>query len=497
MTERALSSIRAFLGLALIAVLAACSGHARLPRAVAPFTPTPDADFRRGPPEALTDREPYRVPNLHTFELANGFKCMVVERFDLPIVSLTLANRAGTESEPEDQAGIAALVGSLLNEGTRLDDGSSLRALSVEGVVPGVRTSANGTFVVMNTLAAHLAPSLEAVARIIQHPVFDSGAVAVARVAQMEALFRQSTTAEFHLDHAVLSELRGADHYLSRSVLGRSGALQSLAAEHVRRFYREHYGPRDSVLVVVGAAKAATVAPLVERLFGPWAAAPDYRGSLSALPAPLVPPPHPLHAFLGETQQAYLAFGLAGRGGLDPDYPALRLGATLIGRLMSSKLNEKLRQHQAASYGVGASYVTRADSGELLIHADTRPEEVRATLDLLGQELGRLATSSLTASEVETARASLRAELQEGFSTNIAHAAMLADLHVAFLPGNFHEALLAKLESVRVEDVRAAFARQLSMEGAAIAVYGHPADLKPQLLGYRVNWFSLGEDENE
>src|SRR5437868_14404428 len=87
--------------------------------APAPVKPavTPDADYRQQPPAPGAPVE-FKAPVPKQLTLKNGLPAFLVERHEVPLVSLVVAVRSGAETEPRGKAGLSSMALELLGEGT-------------------------------------------------------------------------------------------------------------------------------------------------------------------------------------------------------------------------------------------------------------------------------------------------------------------------------------------------------------------------------------------
>src|SRR5271169_5760230 len=72
------------------------------------------ADF----PPSVAPPRPLHLPLPAVRVLANGLRVAVIERHELPIISLRLVVKSGPEADPPGLPGTAQFVGGLLDEGT-------------------------------------------------------------------------------------------------------------------------------------------------------------------------------------------------------------------------------------------------------------------------------------------------------------------------------------------------------------------------------------------
>src|SRR5688572_22050215 len=108
------------LALSLTAALAACTPPApHVPPAPDPPAPKPeaanDADaFRKAAP-APGPEIVYTPPKIEEAKLPNGVRVLVVERHELPIVSVEINTKRGADQAPP---GVGSFAGEMLTQGT-------------------------------------------------------------------------------------------------------------------------------------------------------------------------------------------------------------------------------------------------------------------------------------------------------------------------------------------------------------------------------------------
>ena len=74
---------------------------------------TPDAPFRQNAP-AAGPAAAVVPPKPKEFALKNGLKVLLIERNELPLVSLSLMFRTGSEQNPKGKAGLVSMVAAML-----------------------------------------------------------------------------------------------------------------------------------------------------------------------------------------------------------------------------------------------------------------------------------------------------------------------------------------------------------------------------------------------
>ena len=106
----------------------------------APLPSPPSADirddFNRALIPAVGPTPRYAPPKFERRRLSNGLELRIVERHDLPIVTLDLVFKSGETSTPKGKEGLASIAVGLLDEGTRSRD-----ALQIAGELAEISSS--------------------------------------------------------------------------------------------------------------------------------------------------------------------------------------------------------------------------------------------------------------------------------------------------------------------------------------------------------------------
>ncbi|WP_437970592.1 pitrilysin family protein [Sorangium sp. So ce260] len=474
------------------ATLAACGSRQELPPPVSPLTPTPDAEFRATAPP-LAAEPMLRVQDIRSMELENGMTTLVVERPELPLVTMVYVNRAARDDGASRNAGLAELTARMLNEGTRLENGEVLRQLRISGERPRWSASPVGTAIAITTLASGADKAAWLLARLVQHPVFDADALENARSAQSEALFSYSLRISSHLNELAFEALYGPEHPRARLINDSSSNLKGFSGPRVRSFYSRQYGPRDSALITVGSVRAEAVFALAGRHFGAWSPA---EGQAPPEPAPpaLVPRGDRtirIDAVAGAASDASLVVALPCAGWSDPDALAFDLIAMLIGGLSVSRSAAALRHDTGISYGVRAVCRQRRTSGEFLIELSVDVDRAGESLEKILTEIRRFKSSPVTRAELETAKMRYLGQTAAAVSSTPGLAGSLADVYLNAQPLDYLATLERRVHAIGAEQLQRAAARYFDAQ-MGVAVYGPPQLLHDQLVGLGdVRWSAL------
>ena len=133
----------------------------------------------------------YAPPSFHRRALSNGLKLLIVERHELPIVTLCLIVKSGETSTPKGKEGLSSIAASLLDEGTRTRDSLQIAGELAEiGAALAAVGELESTTISLTTLTRHLERGLDLYADVVLNPLFpekELNRLKLQRLAQLKA----------------------------------------------------------------------------------------------------------------------------------------------------------------------------------------------------------------------------------------------------------------------------------------------------------------------
>ncbi|MEH2142743.1 M16 family metallopeptidase [Nostoc sp.] len=340
------------------------------------------------------------------FKFTNGLRILLLPDNSTPTVTLSGHIQAGTEFDPDDQAGLAAFVADNLLNGTKSKDVLTIaKVLAERGVSLNFQTYREGVHIEGDSLAEDLPIILEILADVVKNSTFP--------VKELE-LHRQQTLTDLQLELDEPSEV--ARRIFVQSIYPKKHplhtfpteeSLQQIQRQDVIDFKAKHYRPDTTVLALVGDFDLDKVRSLIKNEFGDW----EVRGQAPRLKYPPVSMPEKIvsvNPVLPGKTQAVTYMGYTGINRYDPRFhAALVLNQILGGDTLSSRLGEEVRDRQGLSYGIYSSFQAGKNAGTFLIEMQTSPEDSTKAIASTRQILQQIHQQGVTALEVETAKRTL------------------------------------------------------------------------------------------
>jgi len=456
-----------------------------------PLTPTPDASFRAAPPPFDA---PSRVPTpeVRTQQLPNGMTLLVVERPELPTVSLAYVDRNARDGD--GQPGLAKLTADLLNRGTRLPNGDIQRRLTLGGRRPAIHGDAEGTWIRITTLSSAVDKAVSLFADLARRPVLDENALALAKQDAEGGKFGLSQQIGRQLASTVLGELYGAKDPVTLSVLG-TADLGTISREQVLRFHQTRYGPRGSALVAVGATTLEELAGVADRHFGDWQSPSD--GPSLAEPRPPTPRSTSgwIQGLTGDDRQAWFTIVFPCVAASDADGASLDLAAMVLAGLQLSRARTALRHQEGITYAIDASCDQYRDHGLFWIRFAADTYRAAEALETVLEELDRLRSKPVGPAELDTAKRRMVGVYSNVLSSNESTRDTIGLLFSRRVPLSRIGTLGEEIHAVTAEDLRKAVVAHLRVDRMSVAAYGDRGHLGltlPHVSGMRgVTWWDL------
>lgn len=319
------------------------------------------------------------------FTLDNGLTVLVHTDRKAPVVAVSVWYAVGSKHEPAGKTGFAHLFEHLMYNGSENVPGDYFGPLQQVGA-----TDYNGTtwfdrtnyFETVPTGALDMALMMESdrmghLLGAVTPKVLDNQR----SVVQNEK--RMGDNRPFGMVRYLQNEtLYPVGHPYHHATIGSMADLDSASLDDVRGWFRDHYGPNNAVLVLAGDIDLATAKAKVAHWFADIPAGP----AIQPVSAPVPTLPAPVSKTIKDQVATTRIFRMWAVPGLDdPDYLPLSLGATVLGGLASSRLDDTLVRQQKIAVSVAAYAGIYAQAGQFIVQADVAPGQdvakVAAALD--------------------------------------------------------------------------------------------------------------------
>jgi len=406
---------------------------------------------------ALGPDPDFRFPEIAHHTLANGLKVRTIEHPGVPVITFGMQIDGGLGADPPGREGLAAITADMLDEGT-----GSLSAIDVSDALAriggeyDVEVGADTTIFTLTTLARFAGRGAKLLSEMLSAPSMREVDFERVRQLRLDRL-RQLTDLPPAVAERAFLRLLYPSHPYGHLAIGTDAAVRTVTREDVVRFHAESFLPRRATLIVVGALSHVELVTIAENAFGGWtgdrrvaegpSSAADSAAAIGTVPLLAVVPRE------GAAQSELRLGHLAARRDT-PDYPALLVMNTILGGQFVSRLNMKLREEKAFTYGVRTGFDWRRGIGpfsvQTSVHTAATAESIADTLKEISELRGQ---RPATSEELSTAQAALTRGYPRNFETAQQVARSVAQLALFNLPDSYFQEFVPKVNAVTTDEV--------------------------------------------
>jgi len=335
-------------------------------------------------------------PTFYRKVLKNGMT-VLLEKRNLPVVSVAFAVRAGGINETEEERGISHFIEHMLYKGTKKRNAQQI-AEEIEkngGELNGF-TEEWITAYWCKMPSKNLNIALEVLSDMVKNPLFDEKEMEKERKVIFEEIKMRKDTPRIHVYDTIQCYLYNG--ILSTMLIGTEKSLLGINREKMLKKFKQIYTPDNMILCVVGDADIDEVANFAEKNFS------AVKGSVPGFDI-ILNNKQKIEKRKG-IDQANLIFAYhAPFAGDKKHYAALALNTILAGG-MSSRLFGEIREKRNLAYAVkGETNITK-DYSYNLIYVGTTKENVEKVKEIILQEFEKV-SEGLTQKEINQVKEQL------------------------------------------------------------------------------------------
>lgn len=415
--------------------------------------------------EARTDTstKSFITRNVHKAVLANGLTVLTKESREKAVVAAMIWYRVGSRNEEFGQTGKSHFLEHMLFKGTdRYKKGEIDLITHLNGGANNAFTWLDFTAYYFTFASDRWGAALEMEASRMRGTIFDEEEFASEKQVVQEEL-RIGLDGPWEVLENEVWATAFRQHPYHWPTVGWLEDLEAASAADMKAYYDRWYHPRNATVVLVGDFDTGEALQTIELLFSAIAAGPE------AAPINIVEPPQRGEKRLlvrKETPVERLLIGYHAPEVAHPDSYRLKVAETILSTGKSSRLYQRLVEHDQAVTNADASYHDHIDPALFYFQAELKPgfklaDVERATYD----EIDRLKRGDISAAEIEKAKRQIEASLVLGSEEPLQQAILLGQYEtIAFgesVPADsrgylYLDTLLERIAAVTIEDVASA-----------------------------------------
>ena len=376
--------------------------------------PAQAAAPQTGPRASATATAPATLPQAQLVNrvLQNGFEIVVLEDHSVPLVTIELAVRNGSFTEPPELNGLSHLYEHTFFKANRAiaNQEDYLQKIGQMGIAYNGATREEVVEYYFTTTSPNLRTAMNFMRDAVRYPLFDKGEFEREREVVIGEIDRNESNPFYYLNLDMTNRL--FYKYPSRkNPLGNRQTVQTATTDMMRLIQSRYYVPNNSALVVTGDVNPEEVFKMAQDFYGDW----PRREKDPFVEFPLVEHP-PLPKSEGgivkqDVKNVIINIGWQGPS-IGKDNPATY--AADVFSFILTQPNSRF-QHNLVDTGlvngVTIGYLTQRNVGPIQVIAQTTPDKAHAAIKAIYNEIAHFNDKDyFTDEQLENAKALLEAD---------------------------------------------------------------------------------------
>ncbi|MGM0582648.1 MAG: M16 family metallopeptidase [Bacteroidota bacterium] len=409
-----------------------------------------------------------------TFTLKNGLKVFVVENHKLPRVAFSLTFDRDPVLEG-DKAGYVSMAGQMLMKGTENRTKAELDE-DIDFIGANINTSSSGMYA--TSLTKHQDKLLELMKDILFNPSFPEE--------ELDKLKKQTLSglaASKDDPNAIASNVRKKLVYGDNHPYGEfetEETVENISLDEIKDYYNSFFKPNIGYLAIVGDITPKEAKKLIKKNFSDWE-----KGEVPTAEYEMPTPPEETYVALVDREASVqsvvnVAYPVNLPIGSE-DVISARVLNQILGGGFSSRLMQNLREYNAFTYGARSSLSTDKLVGNFNANASVRNEVTDSAVNEFMAELTKITEEGATQDELDAAKASISGSFARSLESPQTVASFAINTARYNLPKDYYANYLKNLETVTLEDVKAAAQKYILPENSNILVVGKGEEIAEKL----------------
>jgi len=382
--------------------------------------------------------------------LPNGARLIVSEQHVLPMAVIEILVDAGARRDPRGKEGLANLTADLVTEGTRSRTASQIKE-SVDFIGAGLSTSADTDFAVLSltVLSKDLDTGLALLTDVLLHPTFPEAEVARRREAALATIRTEEDNPGSVAQRAFVEAVFRGEPY-GHPAIGTADSVRRLTRADIEAFYKQHYRPDGTIIVVAGDVAVADVEQRLQLALKEWT---SRQTEAFEYPVASVARPETVRIEKPITQ-ANIILGHRGVARDNPDYYALTvMNFILGGGGFTSRLLDNIRTKAGLAYSVASSFIAGKSPGSFQVSMQTKNESASDAIARTCAELERIRREPVGDEELSDAKLYLTGSFPLRLDSTAKIAGFLAQVEFFDLGADYADTYVQRINTVTKDDI--------------------------------------------
>lgn len=384
----------------------------------------------------------YKLPEYSTFTLDNGLKVYLMERHNVPVISVSVLIPAGAINDDPAKAGLASLTATALKHGTENYSKAELdETIDFVGSYVSTGTSKEYSYLSSKFAAKDRDKMLDIIKDILLHPVFDAEEFEKEKNRLLVNLDQQKESPRRVIGD-YFNKLIYGDHAYGNISSGIKNTVSTLTVEDIKAFHVKNYLPTHAAISIVGDFSSQDMKKKISMLFKNWEKDPVIADMITSKSFEIPEENRVLLVNKDDAKETTFYIGQKGISRNNPDFVAIEVINTLFGGRFTSMLNDELRVNSGLTYGARSRFSTLKNAGTFYISTFTATETTEQAIDKALEVLHQLHEKGIDEKNLTSGKNYVKGQFPPEYETT----SQLANLLTQMFWYDFDESFINNFE---------------------------------------------------
>ena len=416
-----------------------------------------------------------KMPEVKREVLPNGMILFLVEDHNLPMIELSASIKAGSVYDPPDKVGLAEITGATLRtggtakmSGDKIDEELDRIGASIE-----TNIDLNKGQVSMSVLMEDIDKGLSILADILMNPQFAPDKIDIEKMNQKSMIARRNDLPQWIADREFGKLVYGETSVYARTVEYKT--IDNITRDDLIAFHKKYFHPNAVIMGVWGEFNTPEMLTKITNAFASWKPAELNLPELPQVDYHYSPSVHLVKK--DDINQTNIRMGHIGGTMDDPDYFALTVMNSILGKSFSGRLFKEVRSEQGLAYHVGGGYQCNFDyPGLLSLNCETKSQSTIQAIKSMMDEVKRISQQEVTDEELEMAKNSYLNSFVFQFDSNGKIVNRLLTYEYYGFPLDFLQKTKENIQKVTKKDVLRVAQTHLHPSDLVVLAVGKDSD---------------------
>lgn len=351
---------------------------------------TPTKFDRTIMPPLGTDPE-VSIPNPWNVSISNGMKIWGIRQNELPLIQYSIVIGGGHLLDQVEKAGVANLLATMLNEGTKNKTPEQLEdAIDLLGASIRVSSGNENISIDVSTLARNFEKTLALAEEILLEPRWDEEQFALAKSRTINGLKRNAASPDY-LASSTLNKLIYGDNILAIDASGTEKSVAAITMNDLKEYYNRYISPSVTNFLVVGDVEQQKVVTALSGLNMKWQAKKVEMPELKISGAPEKSQIY--FVDVPGAKQSVISIGTPSISRTNPDFYAATVANYKLGGSFNGVFNLILREEKGFTYGARSNFQGTKNFGTFIASSRVRTNSTLESVSIFKKEMEKYRTS--------------------------------------------------------------------------------------------------------